>query len=251
MADSLSKDMSFKDQLIEKTNLVASSVYDRLSKLCTTIGDYAGAIELAQRAVTHSEKVLGESHPQTMSQIYSLSKLYKASGDMSSATEYFYKMKFDIYDRMAALCKEEKKYEDALYYFEKMEDIAMKLGKLDYVKDLLLIQADLHEKLENFNDAIFYYEKSLQLHRNMKSSDFLHELACIETLGRLYEKTSDFAQAAKFYTEAFEIRRDYLRSNRLVLYAFCKKIIEMHKHTGNLQEMEKYLKIGAKMAKKN
>ncbi|CAF1052706.1 unnamed protein product [Adineta ricciae] len=118
------------------------------------------------------------------------------------------------YKQLAWSTKKQKKYKEALEYYDKALTIKERsLPENDRFFGVIHTEiGSVHEEMEQYSSALLHYEGALGIQIQAKHPDLVGLGHSCNHIASVYEKTKDYAKAIKFYMDAIKIRRA-VRSN--------------------------------------
>ncbi|CAF1343463.1 unnamed protein product [Rotaria sp. Silwood1] len=117
--------------------------------------------------------------------------------------------KIHFYHQLDWNKKKERKYEDAIIYYEESLKIKQKI-RLRNPSSFAATFNDIgsvYEKMNKHTAALMYYEKALEIQRKILASNDLALASTLSRIGSIYEETGEYSKALSFHEEALEIRQ--------------------------------------------
>ena len=150
-------------------------------QLYHSMGDYAKAEPLYQRALKIREKALGPDHPDTATALNNLARLYYSMGDYAKA---------------------EPLYQRAL----KIEEKALGPDHPDTATALNNL-AELYRSMGDYAKAEPLYQRALKIKEKALGPDHPDTATALNNLAELYYSMGDYAKAEPLYQRALKITR--------------------------------------------
>ncbi|CAF4866765.1 unnamed protein product [Rotaria sp. Silwood1] len=197
-----------------------STEWDRLGKLLIKIGQYDKANELYEFLLDQTDSDREKTH---------------------------------FYHQLAWNKKNQKKYDEAITFYEKSLEIKQKVmppNSRSFAVSYNEI-GSVYEKLNEYTKALLYYEKGLVIQQEILPSNDPGLASTFNNIGSVYEKLNDYPKALLFHEKALEIRQNIDPSNNLTLSFSYNNIGSVYKKMGeyskSLSSHKKALEIQQKI----
>ena len=134
-------------------------------------------------------------------------KLYEALIDQTSHD----REKTHFYHQLGWSKKQQKKYVEAITFYEKSLELKLKLQGSNFHSIVMCFNdiGSVYEKMNQYSKALLYYEKgfTMQLERSSSTTPSSLVSSC-SNIGSVYEKLGEYSKALKFHEKALKIRRE-------------------------------------------
>jgi len=190
---------------------VAIFIY-KLAECYRTLGDYAKAEPLYNRALAIWEKALGRDHPHVAMSLNNLAQIYKSLGDYSKA-ESLLKRALDIREKTLG---------------PDHPNVATCLNNL----------ADLYHSLGNYEKAEFLYGRSLTIREKVLGPDHPRVATSLNNLAGLYKDLGDYAKAEPLFRRALAINEKAFGPDHPRVAICLNNLAALYQSLGNYAKSE-------------
>ncbi|CAF1362937.1 unnamed protein product [Adineta steineri] len=145
--------------------------------------------------------------------------------------------KADIYQQLGRIKDDQRKYPDALTFFEISLAIYQKTLSPTH-PDLAMAYNDIgiaHIRMGNYTEALSFHEKTLEIRQQLLPPIPLHLAMSYNNIGVVHHITGNYPKALSYYEKDLEIQQQLLPSNHPDLACSYSNIGEVHNTMGNYQ----------------
>lgn len=145
-----------------------------------------------------------------------------------------------IYVNIGRFYYELDKFDNALFYYQKAEDIYIKKfsKEYSYLGHIYANKGNIYVDMSDFEKALNYYKRSLQIFQKNYTSNHQAIGMVNMNIGVIYYKKHDFAKALDFYHKSISINPKSPSSIKSY-----RNIAEIYSRINNDEEAQHYLKL--------
>jgi tetratricopeptide (TPR) repeat protein len=160
--------------------------------------------------------------------------------------------KTHYYHQLGWCMKKQKKYKEAITFYEKSLEIKQKVlhsNHPSFVSSFNEI-GSVYQQMNEHSKALLYYEKGLEIQLETQPSDQSHLASSYNKIGSVYKKMNEHSKALAFHEGAVEIRQTLSSDNCTLAYSH-NNIAAVYEKIGDyskaLSSHEKALEIQQKI----
>jgi len=209
---------------LDKSKLIV--VYNDISVVYQSMGNYTYALDYGMKAVSLSSAIFDESHSLNATMFNNIGGIYDMMGDFPQAQMYYKKgLKLrekhlgtnhidtaNSYNNIAGILFNQCNYEEALVYFEKSLEIGLRsLGKNHpSIATAYNNIASVCVKKSNYEEALNWYMKALAIYNDVLGQEHPDTATTFNNIATVYDNTSNYAEALKWYEKSLLVRQKVL-----------------------------------------
>ncbi|MDM8565018.1 tetratricopeptide repeat protein [Candidatus Halobeggiatoa sp. HSG11] len=227
---------------------------NNLALMYESMGEYARAEPLYQKALAIKKTALGENHPRYANSLNNFAELYKSMGDYARAESLHqkalairktalgenhpdYAQSLNnlalLYKSMGDYARAEPFYQQALA----IDKIALGENHPDYAIDLNNL-AVLYESMGDYARAEPLYQQALAIDKIALGENHPGYATGLNNLAQLYESMGDYARAEPLYQQALAIRKTALGENHSDYAQSLNNLAFLYKSMGDYARAE-------------
>ncbi len=228
---------------------------------------YVSAIPLAERALAIRQKILGNNHPDVVTNLNSLAFLYSRQGKYSQA-EPLYQQALQMTKRLfkgdhprvatslnnlAFLYSRQGRYSQAEPLYQQALQMRKRLFKGDHpdVADSLNNLAFLYESQGKYSQAEPLYKQALQMRKRLFKGDHPRVADSLNNLAALYKSQGRYSQAEPLYKRALQMRKRLFKGNHPDVADSLNNLAALYESQGKIDRAIKFLTQGIKVQESN